>query len=142
MGFTKRPKISSFTMELCRIMKELYSLTDQELIESIAMSHILSTINGFMREDGRICRRRIQQRPTFFALGVSEQFSPFTFSGGIDFVANMYYIEEFCDGFFEDLIVFSNPLSEHLDHLHVVDKKLSEFGLHVNYSKCQFVWDM
>ena len=59
MGFTKGPKILSFTMELCRIMKELYSLTDQELIESIAMSHILSTINGFMREDGRICRRRI-----------------------------------------------------------------------------------
>lgn len=54
MRLTKGSNILSFTMELCQIMKEIYSLTDQLAIKSIAASHMLSTIDRFMREDVRI----------------------------------------------------------------------------------------
>ena len=54
MTFAKGSKISSFTMELCQIRQEIYSLTDKETIKSIAASHILSTIDRFMGEDVRI----------------------------------------------------------------------------------------
>ena len=63
--------------------------------------------------------------------------APFTFSEGIDFV--IHDIDEFCDGFFDDMIVFSDSVSEHLKHLEIVFKKLADYGLSINYYKCQFI---
>ena len=45
---------------------------------------------------------------------------------------------EFCDGFFDYLIIFSETVEEHLIHLKKVLKKLAEYGMFVNFEKCQF----
>ena len=63
--------------------------------------------------------------------------APFTFSEGIDYV--IADLEEFCDGFFDDLIVFSTSVEEHLKHLEKLFDRLAKFRLHINYTKCQFV---
>ena len=45
---------------------------------------------------------------------------------------------EFCDGFFDDVINFSETIKEHLIHLQKVLKKLAEYGMFINFEKCQF----
>ena len=47
-------KVATFITELCRIIKELYALTDQEAIKSIAVSHVLSTLDSNLRDEVRI----------------------------------------------------------------------------------------
>ena len=50
----QRFRLLLWNYELCQIIKEIYSLTDQEAIKSVATSYMLSTIDRFMREDVRI----------------------------------------------------------------------------------------
>ena len=45
---------------------------------------------------------------------------------------------EFCDGFFDDVIIFSETIEEHLIHLEKVLNKLAEYGIFINFEKCQF----
>ena len=45
---------------------------------------------------------------------------------------------EFCDGFFDDVIIFSETIEEHLIHLEKVLNKLAEYGMFINFEKCQF----
>ena len=52
--FTKGMKITSFITELCQIIKELYNVTDETAIKSIAVSHVLSTLDSDMRDEIKI----------------------------------------------------------------------------------------
>ena len=45
---------------------------------------------------------------------------------------------EFCDGFFDDIIILSKTIEEHLIHLEKVFKKLDEHGTFISFAKCQF----
>ena len=45
---------------------------------------------------------------------------------------------EFCDGFFDDVIIFSETIEEHFIHLEKVLKKLADYGMFINFEKCQF----
>ena len=45
---------------------------------------------------------------------------------------------EFCDGFFDGLIIFSETIEEQLIHLEKVLNKLAEYGMLINFQKCQF----
>ena len=40
--------------------------------------------------------------------------------------------------FFDDVIIFSETIEEHIIHLEKVLKKLSEYGIFINIEKCQF----
>ena len=45
---------------------------------------------------------------------------------------------EFCNGFSDDVIIFSETIEEHLIHLEKVLNKLAEYGMFINFEKCQF----
>ena len=45
---------------------------------------------------------------------------------------------EFCDGFFDDVIIFSETLEEQLIHLEKVLKNLAEYVMFIYFEKCQF----
>ena len=40
--------------------------------------------------------------------------------------------------FFDDVIIFSETIEEHLIHLEKVLNKLAEYGMFINFEKCQF----
>ena len=58
---------------------------------------------------------------------------PFTFTESIMFLLRDFI--EFCDGFFDDVIIFSETIEEHLEK---VLKKLADYGMFINFEKCQF----
>ena len=62
--------------------------------------------------------------------------APFTFNESIMFLLRDFI--EFCDGFFDDLIIFSETIEEHFLHLEKVLKKLAEYGMFINFEKYQF----
>lgn len=62
--------------------------------------------------------------------------APFTFTENIIFLLRDFM--EFCDGSFDDLIVFNKTIDEHLIHLQKVLKRLAEYGLFIYFEKCQF----
>ena len=45
---------------------------------------------------------------------------------------------EFCNGFFDDVIIFSHTIEGHLIHLEKVLNKLAEYGMFIHFEKCQF----
>ena len=63
--------------------------------------------------------------------------APFTFSEGMEKV--IFDMHDFCDSFFDDLIVFSDNIEQHLKHLEKLFTRLSEYGLFINFRKCQFI---
>ena len=62
--------------------------------------------------------------------------APFTFTESVMFLLRDFI--EFCDGFFDDVIIFSETIEEHLIHLEKVLNKLAEYGMFINFEKCQF----
>ena len=62
--------------------------------------------------------------------------APFTFNESIMFLLRDFI--EFCDGFFDDVIIFSETIEEHFIHLEKVLKKLAEYGMFINFEKYQF----
>ena len=62
--------------------------------------------------------------------------APFTFTESVMFLLRDFI--EFCDGFFDDVIIFSETIEEHLIHLEKVLNKLAEYGIFINFEKCQF----
>ena len=61
----------------------------------------------------------------------------FTFTESIMFLLRDFI--EFCDGFFDDIIIFSETIEKHFIHLEKVLKKLAEYGMFINFEKSQFV---
>jgi len=47
--------------------------------------------------------------------------------------------KEFVSIYFDDAIIFSESLKEHIEHLEMVFNQLSEAGLKLNPRKCKFV---
>lgn len=45
---------------------------------------------------------------------------------------------DFCFGYVDDILVFSRTEGEHLEHLETLFKRLSDFGVLINSSKCLF----
>ena len=62
--------------------------------------------------------------------------APFTFTESLMFLLRDFI--EFCDGFFDDVIIFSETIEEHLIHLEKVLNTLAEYGMFINFEKCQF----
>ena len=62
--------------------------------------------------------------------------APFTCTESVVFLLRDFI--EFCDGFFDDVIIFSETIEEHLIHLEKVLNKLAEYGMFINFEKCQF----
>ena len=62
--------------------------------------------------------------------------APFTFTESVMFLLRDFI--EFCDGFFDDVIIFSETIEEHLMHFEKVLNKLAEYGMFINFEKCQF----
>ena len=61
---------------------------------------------------------------------------PFTFTESIMFLLRDFI--EFCDVFFDDVIIFSETIEQLFIHLEKVLKKLADYGVFINFEKCQF----
>ena len=69
---------------------------------------------------------------------------PFGLQGGaFSLASTMTHVLEkhkaFCAHYYDDIIIFSRNQEEHLRHLNCVLQTLSEYGLCVNFSKCQLL---
>ena len=54
MKFQPPMKVTTFINDLCRIIKELYSLNDNDAVKMIATNHVLSTLDNSIREEVKI----------------------------------------------------------------------------------------
>ena len=54
MKFTTGMKVTVFTTELCQIIRELYGIDDNEAVKSIAISHVLSTLDSKLKDEVKL----------------------------------------------------------------------------------------
>ena len=45
---------------------------------------------------------------------------------------------QFCYGYLDDIIIFSETWEEHLRHLEEILRRMNQFGLRLNFGKCEF----
>ena len=62
--------------------------------------------------------------------------SPFTFGQAMNFV--LEGMEDFLPSYFDDILIFSSTINDHLKHLDLVLKRLGDYNLAMKLSKCQF----
>ena len=62
--------------------------------------------------------------------------APFTFSQAMNFV--LEGMEDFLANYFDDILIFSSTINDHLKHLDLVLKRLGDYNLAIKLSKCQF----
>ena len=48
------------------------------------------------------------------------------------------YLNKFCTAYLDDILVYSNNLKEHKEHVRLVLAKLREFGIQADVNKCEF----
>ena len=48
------------------------------------------------------------------------------------------YLDEFCTAYIDDILIFSQSLEEHHDHVRKVLKRLLDAGLQIDIKKCEF----
>lgn len=48
------------------------------------------------------------------------------------------YMDVFCTAYLDDILIYSNTLKEHKQHVRQVLQRLSEFGLQADIAKCEF----
>jgi hypothetical protein len=48
------------------------------------------------------------------------------------------YLDQFCITYLDDIVVYSNWLEEHKDHVRLILTKLQEAGLYLELLKCKF----
>lgn len=54
------------------------------------------------------------------------------------FIDNALRDLDFCFAYLDDLLIASTDEKEHKNHLHLLFQKLSDYGITINFSKCQF----
>ncbi len=63
--------------------------------------------------------------------------APAAFQGHINSMLREY-LDQFCIAYLDDIVVYSNSLEEHTEHVRCVFAKLQEAGLYLKLSKCEF----
>ena len=63
--------------------------------------------------------------------------APATFQNFINDVLREHF-DIFVSAYIDDLLIYSNSMQEHREHVRTVLQKLREAGLHVNVDKCEF----
>ncbi len=63
--------------------------------------------------------------------------APAAFQGHINNVLREH-LDQFCIAYLDDIVVYSNSLEEHREHLRLIVAKLQEAGLYLKMSKCEF----
>ena len=48
------------------------------------------------------------------------------------------YLDVFCTAYIDDILIYSNTLEEHWEHVNLVLDALTAAGLHLDINKCQF----
>ena len=48
------------------------------------------------------------------------------------------YFNIFVSVYIDDLLIYSNSMQEHREHIYTILQKLREAGLHINIDKCEF----
>ena len=48
------------------------------------------------------------------------------------------YLNRFCTAYLDDILIYSNNLCEHKEHVRLVLAKLRESGIQANVDKCEF----
>jgi hypothetical protein len=48
------------------------------------------------------------------------------------------YLDLFCSAYIDDILIFSNTLAEHKQHVQLVLKAMEEARLQLNVDKCEF----
>ena len=48
------------------------------------------------------------------------------------------YLDVFCTAYIDDILIYSNTLEEHQEHVNLVLDALTATGLHLDINKCQF----
>ncbi|XP_055936794.1 uncharacterized protein LOC129966395 [Argiope bruennichi] len=116
-----------------------------ELIYSIGQANVISVLDllkGYyslpMEEDSRdytsFKTHRAQYRFKVMPFGLKNAAA--TFQREMNKALSPY--REFCRAYIDDIAIFSNDISSHLKHLHLVLDRLEELQFTVNLSKCAF----
>src|SRR4030081_3480161 len=63
--------------------------------------------------------------------------APATFQAYINKVLRIY-LNEFCDAYLDDILIYSKTQEEHVQHMCKVLRKLLDNSLYVKLEKCQF----
>jgi hypothetical protein len=63
--------------------------------------------------------------------------APAAFQGLINNVLREH-LDQFCIAYLDDIVVYSNSLEEHREHVRLILAKLQEAGLYLKLSKCKF----
>ena len=63
--------------------------------------------------------------------------APFTLSAALNVV--LKDCRDFGCAYYDDILVHSDNIENHLEHLRQLLSKLAEYGLQINYGKCGFV---
>ena len=48
------------------------------------------------------------------------------------------YLNVFCTAYIDDILIYSNTLKEHQEHVNLILNALTAAGLHLDIDKCQF----
>ncbi|KAI0992954.1 hypothetical protein K3495_g15231 [Podosphaera aphanis] len=48
------------------------------------------------------------------------------------------FLDEFCTAYIDDILIFSQTLTEHVEHVKRVLARLGEAGLQIDIKKCEF----
>lgn len=63
--------------------------------------------------------------------------APATFQAYINSVLQEF-LDQFCTAYLDDILIYSNSLTEHIDHVSAVLRKVQGAGLYLDIKKCSF----
>ncbi|KFY93490.1 hypothetical protein V500_03685 [Pseudogymnoascus sp. VKM F-4518 (FW-2643)] len=50
----------------------------------------------------------------------------------------MQYLDDFCTAYLDDILIYSEDPTEHIDYVYKVLRRLQEAGLQADIKKCEF----
>ena len=63
--------------------------------------------------------------------------APSTFQAYINKILNPY-LDVFCTAYIDDILIYSNTLAEHKEHVRIIHELLDGYGLSLDVKKCEF----